>query len=232
MNNSNFDWGWMNEDSELAILHKRGITQEIFVDKIYEKINKVKQGDVVLDIGASIGPFTHSILHKNPAKVVCIEPSKIELPTLEKNIKQSNVIIVEKGIGDIDGVVVTDQVFGVNGLELEIPCIKFKTLVENLNLEKIDFLKTDCEGGEYFIFNLENLFWIKDNVNFAVGEWHLSSSELKQKFREFRDLYLKLFPDHSAYSLDGVDIKWDLWNDHFIEYYTEVIIHININKNN
>jgi hypothetical protein len=26
--------------------------------------------------------------------------------------------------------------------------------------------------------------------------------------------------------VDGVDIKWDLWNEHFIEYYTEVIIYI------
>jgi hypothetical protein len=23
-----------------------------------------------------------------------------------------------------------------------------------------------------------------------------------------------------------VDIKWDLWNDHFIEYYNEVIVYI------
>jgi len=27
-------------------------------------------------------------------------------------------------------------------------------------------------------------------------------------------------------SVDNVDIKWDLWNDHFIEYYKQIIIHI------
>jgi len=26
---------------------------------------------------------------------------------------------------------------------------------------------------------------------------------------------------------DGVDIKWDLWNEHFIEYYQQVLIYIN-----
>jgi len=26
--------------------------------------------------------------------------------------------------------------------------------------------------------------------------------------------------------VDGIDITWDLWNEHFIEYYTEIIIHI------
>ena len=31
----------------------------------------------------------------------------------------------------------------------------FKTFVEKNNIEKIDFLKVDCEGGEIFIFTEE-----------------------------------------------------------------------------
>jgi hypothetical protein len=30
--------------------------------------------------------------------------------------------------------------------------------------------------------------------------------------------------------VDGVNIKWDLWNDHFIEYYNEIIIYIDNRK--
>ena len=62
MNIENFDWGWMNGNTNLAMHHKRGITQEIFTDKAYEKVRPVKPGDIVLDIGASTGPFTYSIL--------------------------------------------------------------------------------------------------------------------------------------------------------------------------
>jgi len=30
--------------------------------------------------------------------------------------------------------------------------------------------------------------------------------------------------------VDGVDIKWDLWNEHFLDYYCEVIIYIDNRK--
>ncbi len=102
----------------------------------------------------------------------------------------------------------------------------FKRLVELYNLEKIDFLKTDCEGGEYDIFNDENIDYIKNNIKKIVGEWHLGSPELKEKFRNFRDKYLSQFNNIEVYSVDDFNIKWDLWNDHFIEYYGEVLIYI------
>tara|TARA_Y100000287_G_scaffold24052_1_gene16360 strand:+ start:1005 stop:1664 length:660 start_codon:yes stop_codon:yes gene_type:complete len=219
----------MDEFTDLAKLHKNAITQEIFIDRGYETVREVKEGDVVLDVGSSIGPFTYSILPKNPKQVICVEPSHLEHDTLRANVGRDNVTIIEKGLGPVDGQIVIDEVFGANGLPMRIPSIKFDTLIKENNIERINFLKTDCEGGEYDIFNAENLFWIKDNVDFVVGEWHLSTPELKDKFRVFRDYYLKLFPNHQIYSLDGVDIKWDLWNEHFIEFYNEVIIHIEIN---
>jgi hypothetical protein len=53
----------------------------------------------------------------------------------------------------------------------------------------------------------------------------------RSEFREFRDVFLRVFPNHEVYSVDGLNIKWDLWNDHFIEYYNEVIIHIDNRRN-
>ncbi len=57
------------------------------------------------------------------------------------------------------------------------------------------------------------------------GEWHLGAN-LKESFRKFRDEYLISHKSYEIYSVDGVNIKWDLWNEHFLEYYTEVIVHI------
>ncbi len=68
--------------------------------------------------------------------------------------------------------------------------------------------------------------YLLNNVRNIVGEWHLSRFSEKVEFRYFRDKYLKQFPNFEVYSIDGVNIKWDLWNDHFIEYYNQVIIHI------
>ena len=222
-----FDWGWMAEGDAF---HQKAITFEIFEQKAYERFFEVQEGDIVLDVGASIGPFTYSILNKKPLHIFCIEPSPIEHLTLEKNTEKGPVTIIKKAITPTDGETILTEVFGMNNHlkeEVKLKGISFKTLLKENNINKIDFLKTDCEGGEYSIFTLDNFCWLKDNLGVAVGEWHLSTPELKQQFRVFRDVFLRLFPNHNVYSVNGIDIKWDLWNEHFIEYYNEVIIYIN-----
>jgi hypothetical protein len=96
-------------------------------------------------------------------------------------------------------------------------------------LKKIDFIKIDCEGGEYDIFIPSNMPYILDCVKKIAGEWHLSNPSLKQKFREFRDKYLRLF-NYQIFSIDGVNITNSVWSEEFINYYTEIIIHIDNRK--
>jgi FkbM family methyltransferase len=216
----NFDWGSSND------WYKECIGKEIFEQKIYEKFFSVEENDIVIDIGASIGIFTYSILDKNPSHVFCFEPSLEQFPTLIKNTLNGFVTCISKGISDIDGVKVLNDVYGYNNQPLEVHTLRFDTFIKKYNIEKIDFLKTDCEGGEYNIFNIDNLVWIKQNVKKIVGEFHLETPEQKQQFREFRDVFLRLFKKYEVYSVDGANIKWDLWNDHFIEYYKQIIIYI------
>ena len=227
----NFNWGWMDQ-SPLGNFHKKQITSEIFDQKVYERFFEVEENDIVVDIGASIGPFSYSIMDKNPKVIYCIEPSEKELPTLRSNVSFENTKFIEKAITAKTGKVMLNEVFGSNGKEIELDGISFLDFVTQENIEKIDFLKTDCEGGEYDIFNRENIWWIKNNVKKIVGEWHLrlENSNLVENFREFRDIYLKLFPNHEIFSVDGVNIKWDLWNQHFLDYYQHVIVYID-NRN-
>lgn len=232
----NFDWGWMNEPNNIVYIHmdgteeplgqyhKNSIINEIFVSKCYERFFEVEENDIVLDIGASLGPFTYSILHKKPKHVFCFEPSEREFKILTKNLLGYQVTPIPKGISSINSIVQSDVLFGG---ETEMETITFSKFINLYNLDKIDFIKMDCEGGEYDIFTEENFDYLKNNVKKIVGEWHLSTPELKDKFINFRDNYLCRFPSYNILSTpDNVDIKWDLWNDHFIEYYTEVIVHI------
>lgn len=221
-----FDWGWM-ELSETGRFHKREITKETFQDKIYEKFFEVEEGDIVLDIGASVGPFTYSILPKKPKHVFAIEPSENEFITLVKNTKGYPVTPILKGISKTDGYVQGQHIYSENSL---MEGISFKKLIELYDLSQIDFIKTDCEGGEYDIFTEENFDYIIKNVKKVSGEWHLSNQTLKNQFRDFRNLYLKKLTNYEVYSVDGINIKWDLWNEHFLEFYTEVIIHIDNRK--
>jgi len=227
MNLEKFNWGWMYTEDES---HKNHIIYEIFESKIYEKIFEVESGDIVLDVGASIGPFTYSILDKKPKHIYCLEPSELQFPTLISNTVGHPVTPILKGISNINSYVDTEFLHKLNLLlgndESKMEGITFKKLRQVYNLEKIDFLKTDCEGGEYDIFNEENFEFIKNNVKKISGEWHLGNTELKEKFRYFRDNYLVQFDKIEVFSVDNIDIKWDLWNDHFIDYYTEILIHI------
>ena len=76
------------------------VTKEIFQDKIYERFFEVEEGDIVFDIGASLGPFTFSILDRKPKHVFCFEPSFEEFKTLVMNTRHGNVTHINKGISD------------------------------------------------------------------------------------------------------------------------------------
>jgi FkbM family methyltransferase len=206
---------------------KEHVYNEIFNNNIYEKFFEVEENDVVFDIGASLGPFTYSILNKKPKHVFCFEPVFEEFLTLVKNTKHGPVTQINKSITNNDGFFKMDWI--INDFDYTDICgISFMEAINLYNINKIDFLKCDCENCEYDIFTLENLDWIKNNVKKISGEWHLSYKENKDKFKYFRDnILIKFNPEkYNIFSVDGVDIKWDLWSDHFIEYYNEVIIYI------
>jgi FkbM family methyltransferase len=236
---TNFDWGWMDEPSDVTVTrpdgsvcslgeyHKLGMIQEIFTDHCYEKFYKIKKDDIVVDIGASVGPFTYSILDKSPKHIFCIEPSEREFKTLVKNTLGHPVTHINKGISDRNSIVESDMLFGG---ESEMESMTFKKFVSLFGLEKIDFIKTDCEGGEYDIFVEENLDYLKNNVSHISGEWHLMTLNEKIKFRTFRDTILTKFENYEVFSVDGINIKWDLWNEHFIEYYNQIHLFIDNSK--
>jgi FkbM family methyltransferase len=226
MDIDNFNWGNSNE------WYRNFIGEEIFKKKIYERFFSVEEGDVVFDAGSSTGIFGYSILNKSPKIIYCVEPSLDEIETSKLNIPENIGFFINKGISNIDGKIELTDVYE-NGKTISsnmFEVLKFKTIIDQYNIDHIDFLKTDCEGGEYNIFTIDNLVWLKQNVRKIVGEWHLPTPNEKQKFREFRDVFLRVFPNHEIYSIDDINIKWDLWNDHFIDYYKQVIIYID-NRN-
>lgn len=201
------------------------VEKEIFIDRMYERYFEVEEGDVVFDVGASLGPFTYSILDKNPTHVFTFEPSFEEFKTLVKNTRKGPVTHINKGISNHIGQFEFEYVFDHDGGDV-FYSTTFKKVIEDYNIQKIDFLKSDCEGGEYDIFNIENLIWIKQNVRKIVGEWHLGTPELKEKFRVFRDTYLRIFPNFKVRSYNGFNVEEKFWTDEFIDVFSEVIIYI------
>jgi len=190
-----FDWGGFN--SELISSFKLEFEKK----KIYERYYKIKPNDTVVDIGASVGSFTYSILDKNPKSVYCVEPSRELFGSLVRNTSKfttkTPIVYINKAISenreDVKVFSGNENVYGGNN---NFETIKFKQLIDEYQIEKIDFLKLDCEGGEYDIFNEENIDWILENVSNIAGEFHLTYPGYKDKFVYFRDNFLELFDDY------------------------------------
>ena len=185
---------------------------------------KVQENDIVVDIGATIGEFTYKIIERKPKHCYVVEPLPIFFDTLKHNLEGHQVSFTNAAITN-------DKYCNIewDGRNSIVNTLTFKDFVAQNRLNKIDFLKVDCEGGEYDIFTEENIEFLK-KVPKIVCEVHLESKILKEKFRNFRDNILPNFPKIRFMSVDFIDITWDYLNEHFIQYYDEVYLYIDNRK--
>ena len=221
------NWG------DFPIFLKETLLQE-FSSDCYTSVVPIREGDIVFDFGASIGFFPYSMKQVQLEHIYCIEPCHELIPALIHNLNNCcfDSSIIYGAVSE------EDEEFVLFGSELKIrredcykqkaPFLNFQKLLQITGVEKIDYIKTDCEGGEYSIFNEINIPWIKKNVSRAVGEWHLGTPELKVKFKNFAPL-LKEFKFFQINDISGYNITESFLNDlsGFINYYQEIIIHIN-----
>ena len=151
---------------------------------------------------------------------------KYQIDILKKNVGQENVKIIQGAITDKKKIEIT-----WDDMTESVPTFSFREFLDEQGINKIDFLKCDCEGGEYDVFQKSNIEFLK-SIPKVVTEFLLNNDENyhEAKFRWFRDNILPQFDKIEVFSVDGVNIKWDIWNDHFIEYYSEVIIYIDNRK--
>ena len=202
--------------------YKEGLIGEIN-HNIYQLDLEVEQDDIVVDIGASVGVFTLSILHKNPSQVYCIEPDSNFFRCLVNNTKNYPVTCLFNMIGCKNSFKLNN--IGVSS-KLLPSSIDYGKLLYLYNIPSVDFLKIDCEGCEYEIFSLENIFSILNTTKKIVAEFHLTTPELKEKFITFLEEILPLVSRYSVHDVVGNNITGQEYSKEFLNYYTEIIIYI------
>lgn len=124
----------------------------------------VQPGDVVLDCGANIGVYVWEALESKARLVVAIEPAPENLEALKRNfapqIASGKVIIYPKGVWDKDDFL-TLNVDPANSAAdsfvirregaravARVPLTTIDRLVEELKLDRVDYIKMDIEGAE------------------------------------------------------------------------------------
>jgi FkbM family methyltransferase len=163
------------------------IIREIFVDKPYIRHFTLPAEPVVVDIGGYIGDFSiYAVKYLNARRVIVYEPTAENFRILKQNIEnnsfQDRITAVNKAVSDSDEIILSTQV--LDGEEVHasrylyqdaehrrIPSVTLAELFEEHQLDLVDLLKVDCEGGEYDIFAsvLADLFGRIKNI---VFEYH------------------------------------------------------------
>jgi len=143
-----------------------GILAEVFLDRNYASGFDLTANPVVVDIGGYIGDFAiYAARYLKARRVIVAEPSPSNWNLLTKNIADNNYAdrITALNVAVTDGKPIMMNVdapersqarvsaFYGSGQVKEVRGISLKELLEAHNLQRVDLLKIDCEGGEYLI---------------------------------------------------------------------------------
>ncbi|MDH3388204.1 MAG: FkbM family methyltransferase [Gammaproteobacteria bacterium] len=131
-------------------------------ERIYR--NLVKPGSVVLDVGAWIGPTLVFALLAGVSRIIALEPNPdsylrlkriIELnPKIADRVTTINCALHSTSgklkMGVVEGELDTST-FGILGNNVEVDTISLDKLMQEYQLDDIDFIKIDIEGAEVLL---------------------------------------------------------------------------------
>ena len=164
-------------------IHNRAAFAQVFLAGNYNPLLKhIKYGDIVIDAGANIGMFSLLASRRvgSEGKVIAVEPQKDNFNFLEQNIRINrlkNIRTINKALYSED-----DQVLGFegNGVSGHISSKNSENLVSSISLRSIVselsdqnfWVKMDIEGGEEFVFALNQDLSYLDKMNGIAYEIH------------------------------------------------------------
>jgi|TARA_B110000967_G_C18872061_1_gene555998 hypothetical protein len=206
------------DTSELCMKSVKTMHNEFFERMDYDWHYKVQEGDICVDVGACVGMFTAHALDRGASKVYAIEPNPKFLRAVINNSWQyivdepeQKVVPISYAIGSDLGH--TNHVFYTDDFEVR----PFSYFLSSMKIEKIDYLKIDCEGGEYDVLCEENLEFCLNNVKHIAVECHLrASTDGAEKFIKFREEFLKPALDVFEMRFMNDQLKKIIWDDYRI----------------
>jgi len=203
---------------------------EFFVRFDYDWWRPIREGDVVVDIGSCIGFFTCHAIDMGASKIYSVEPNKENLKTLMYNVSDyiidtkdtEKVIPIHAAIGLSEAS--SNHVFGGKGRDPiyhtrtanssdEYTRKSFKQFIKENSIDYIDFLKIDCEGGEYEIFTEENINFLKNNVSHMAVEFHMDMTPGDNNHTNWKYVRDKLLPRFNQVRWMSDEDQFDAYND-------------------
>lgn len=140
------------------------VIREHLSDRKYSKIVDVEEGDVVFDVGFNYGIFSLGALNQGAKKIYGFEPNKNifeklkDYPKTKGEVELYNYAVSDKNetLTFYEGrnTLASSVYTGVEDYKYsyEVKSINLYDFIIDKGISKIDFLKVDCEGTEYEIF--------------------------------------------------------------------------------
>jgi FkbM family methyltransferase len=165
------------------------IVSEQFFDRSYLRHFRPGVAPVVVDVGGYIGDFGLLCAHEWPrSRVIIYEPTAENYKMLAKNLELNpqlapRVTLANKGVSHQPTVTANVQVEGNEvhastgwyaneaSEQREFPCDSLPGIFDVHQIDRIDLLKVDCEGGEYDIF-ADVPANVYGRIGQVVMEWH------------------------------------------------------------
>ena len=138
-------------------------------------------GDVVIDIGANVGSVSIMLAKKFPfLKIYSYEAHPINYQNFIRNIKENNVeniMAFNNAVYSEDGYLLEmnlnientgasnafvdaekqPELYAPEHAKVDVPTVTLDTIISSHGIEKIKFLKMDCEGSEFEIIENSKL---------------------------------------------------------------------------
>lgn len=143
------------------------VIKESCLDRDYERQSVlIQDGWVVIDIGAGLGDFAIHAARQTPkGRVYAYEPAPNSFHLLQRNVAQNDILNVEIFPWAVNGTGESMMLDTANGDPslyrttniipeqrtdfVKVTGVTLNQIFESLQLVRCDFLKIDCEGGEY-----------------------------------------------------------------------------------
>ena len=167
------------------------ILNEIFYENIYNNdFVCVEKDDVVVDIGFNCGLFAIDALKYEPNVVYGYEPNKKLVDDfnrwdIKKVIVNNSAVSNEKGTAPFyenkfagKSSMYSDVNSDTTLRTYDVSVLEFNELFQNIT---IDYLKVDCEGGEYAIFESMSNEYLSNNIRKIALEFHHNINDEKVK---------------------------------------------------
>lgn len=141
-------------------------------DFAFKEFHNIKKVSLIVDAGANIGILSKIFAAMYPeATIVSLEPDKDNFRMLKNNTADiSKVISYQEGLWNKVTFLKIfrgkqEYAFRLaetnNSKEANVKVIDINTILKRVNKEKIDILKMDIEGSEYFVFDESSRAWIE-----------------------------------------------------------------------